>query len=55
MIKFKDGFLVAQTTVKRHENKTKSKNEPTNNQKNKRKIKAMGNMTPTIVHEKSNF
>ena len=35
--------------------KTKSKNEPTNNQKNKRKIKAMGNMTPTIVHEKSNF
>ena len=35
--------------------KTKSKNEPTKNQKNKRKIKAMGNMTPTIVHEKSNF
>ena len=51
MIKFNDqlqrkqidqnGFLAAQTTVKRYENKTNKKDQPTNNIKNNRKIKAM--------------
>ena len=50
------GFLVAQTTVKRHENKNK-KQRWTNKESKKyrkikknRKIKAMGNITPTMDH-----
>ena len=44
----------AQTTVKRHENINKKKDQPTNNHKNNRKsknnikIKAMQNLTPTM-------
>ena len=54
MIKFNDqlqrkqigqnGFLVAQTTVKRYENKTNKKDQPTNNIKKKQKNKSNGAM-----------
>ena len=36
--------MVVQTTINRHENK-KNKDQPTNNHKNNRKIKAIGNIT----------
>ena len=52
-----NGFLVAQTTVKRHENKntkqrSTNKKSIKNNRKIKRnrKIKAVGNITPTMDH-----
>ena len=47
------GFLVAQTTVKRHENKNKKQNNHKKKNrkiKNNRKVKAMGKITPTMDH-----
>ena len=46
-----NGFLVAQTTVKRHENKnTKQRSTNKKSIKRNRKIKAVGNITPTMDH-----
>ena len=47
--KFRMGSLLLKLHVKRYGNiKTQDKDQPTNNHKKNRKIKAIGNITPTM-------